>query len=75
MIVKFPYSASRRVFSPRQRRSKNGTPEAAAASPQRPAATVAELPRRAAVDRASLAAIGAVAGPIAAAKKLAGQRR
>src|SRR5216684_3690241 len=29
-IVKFPYSASRRVYSRRPRTSKNGTPEAAA---------------------------------------------
>ena len=31
MIVKFPYSAARRVHSRRPRRSKNGTPEERAA--------------------------------------------
>jgi hypothetical protein len=32
MLVNFPYSASRRVFARRQRRSKNGTPEERAAA-------------------------------------------
>jgi len=32
MLVKFPYSASRRMFARRQRRSKNGTPEERAAA-------------------------------------------
>jgi hypothetical protein len=40
MIVKFPYSASRRVYSRRGRVSKNGTPEERAA---KAAATAAEL--------------------------------
>jgi hypothetical protein len=32
MIVEFPFSASRRAFARRQRRSKNGTPEERAAA-------------------------------------------
>jgi hypothetical protein len=32
MLVKFPYSASRRIFARRPRRSKNGTPEERAAA-------------------------------------------
>ena len=32
MLVKFPYSASRRIFARRARRSKNGTPEERAAA-------------------------------------------
>jgi hypothetical protein len=52
MLVKFPYSASRRLFARRPRRSKNGTPEERAAkagdakAPAKKPATVTELPRR-----------------------------
>jgi hypothetical protein len=45
-VVKFPYSASRRVHSKKPRRSKNGTPkerEAKAAAMQRPAGAVIDL--------------------------------
>jgi hypothetical protein len=46
-VVKFPYSASRRVYSRRPRKSKNGTPEeragkAGAAAPLT-SATVIEI--------------------------------
>ncbi|MEH2569644.1 hypothetical protein [Bradyrhizobium sp. AZCC 2289] len=49
-VVKFPYSASRRVHSKKPRRSKNGTPEerstkeAKAAAAAQPSATVTRLP-------------------------------
>jgi hypothetical protein len=50
-VVKFPYSACRRVHSRRQRISKNGTPEeraakAAAGIPTTTTATVVEISRR-----------------------------
>jgi hypothetical protein len=51
-VVKFPYSASRRVHSRRQRRSKNGTPEeraAKAAVEKSAAATVIEISGRSVV--------------------------
>jgi hypothetical protein len=51
-VVKFPYSASRRVHSRRQRRSKNGTPEeraAKAAVEKSAAATVIEKSGRSVV--------------------------
>jgi hypothetical protein len=56
MLVKFPYSASRRLFARRPRRSKNGSPEerAAKVAEGKPApAIVIELPRQtvAAVER------------------------
>ena len=45
-VVKFPYSASRRVHSQKPRRSKNGTPEeraAKAAATQSPRASIVPL--------------------------------
>jgi hypothetical protein len=48
-IVKFPYSASRRVHSQKPRRSKNGTPEeraAKAAATQLPPASIVSLSAR-----------------------------
>ena len=48
-VVKFPYSASRRVHSQKPRRSKNGTPEeraAKAAATQSPPASIALLSAR-----------------------------
>lgn len=48
-IVKFPYSASRRVQSQKPRRSKNGTPEeraAKAAATQSPPASIVPLSAR-----------------------------
>jgi hypothetical protein len=52
-VVKFPAIASRRIAARRPRRSKNGTPEerAAKAAANAAAATVIQLPRRAADDR------------------------
>jgi hypothetical protein len=46
MLVKFPYSASRRVAARRPRRSKNGTPEerAAKAAAASTNATIAGIP-------------------------------
>jgi len=54
-VVKFPYSASRRVFSQKPRRSKNGTPEeraakAAAATPTA-VATVTKISSRSGDNR------------------------
>jgi hypothetical protein len=45
MIVEFPYSASRRAFARRPRRSKNGTPEERAAA-QAATTAVAEPVRK-----------------------------
>lgn len=57
-ILKFPYDASRRVYSRRPRRSKNGTPEeraAKTATTQGPAASIVPLaPREPAIDRRKL---------------------
>jgi hypothetical protein len=63
-IVKFPYSASRRVAARRPRRSKNGTPEERAAklAPEAGPATV--IPRRSKngtpEERAAKASLGTV---------------
>src|SRR5438477_8965945 len=46
-VIKFPYSASRRVHSKKPRRSKNGTPEERAA---RAAADAAKMPLASVVD-------------------------
>jgi hypothetical protein len=62
-VVKFPYSASRRVHSQKPRRSKNGTPEeraAKAAATQSPPASIVPLssrnqsPQEATIDRRKL---------------------
>jgi hypothetical protein len=45
-IVKFPYSASRRVVARRPRRSKNGTPEERAAKRAVEAGPATVIPRR-----------------------------
>jgi hypothetical protein len=47
MLVKFPYSASRRLVARRPRRSKNGTPEERAAkAASRPTIDGPRIPRR-----------------------------
>jgi hypothetical protein len=65
-IVKFPYSASRRVMSRRPRKSKNGTPE------ERPVKATAEAPAKVATvtdilgrnaDKRREAKPGAAEGP------------
>jgi hypothetical protein len=62
-VVKFPYSASRRVHSQKPRRSKNGSPEervAKAAATQPPSASIVPLsarnqsPEEPAIDRRKL---------------------
>jgi hypothetical protein len=63
-IVKFPYSASRRVVSRRPRRSKNGTPEERAAKLVSEGAPVPVIPRRSKngtpEDRAAKASLGTI---------------
>lgn len=46
MIVKFPYSMSRRAFARKPRRSINGTPEERAAKAAGSSAIVTEFPSR-----------------------------
>ena len=64
MIVKFPYSASRRILSRRPRNSKNGTPEeraAKAAAMCAPLGTIIDLPSQPATNRMRVAG-AAIAG-------------
>jgi hypothetical protein len=70
MLVKFPYSASRRVAARRPRRSKNGTPEeraARAAAKSGPPAPVTEIPPfRCGDQRGPAAPVPEFAGPTVA---------
>ena len=69
MILKFPYSASRRIAARRPRRSKNGTPEeraakaaAAKSDAKSAAANVVDLTRR--VTVASITTVPALAAAV-----------